>query len=157
MKNKKCKYKLSIVGLGNYLMGDDGIGCELIKNFRKEKMPSDINLIEAGTAPINYLEEISHSREIIAVDAIKGGEKPGTIYRLSLEDLKETAVRDLHGFSLYNVIKISQNMTDFPVKVTIYGIEPKNIYLSLKLTMPVKKSLFKLKKVIKTHEIFNNL
>ncbi len=148
MKNNKWQYKLSIVGLGNYIMGDDGAGIHLIKELRKEKMPADINLIEAGTAPINYLFEISQSKEIIAVDAIKGGEKPGTVYRLNLNDLKETTVNDLHGCSFFDVIKVAQSITGFPDKVNIYGIEPEMIKLNTVLSKSVKKAIFEIKRIL---------
>lgn len=148
MKKKRWKYRVSIVGLGNFIMGDDGAGIHLIKELREERIVSDVNLIEAGAAPLNYLGRISQSKEIIALDAIKGGEKAGTIYRLDLNDLEKTIVSDSHGCSLFDVIKMAQSMTGFPVKVYIYGIEPENINLQIDLSEPVKKAILKIKKML---------
>ncbi len=84
-----------------------------------------------------------------AVDIIKGGEKPGTVYRLNLNDLKETTVNDLHGCSLFDVIKMAQSITEFPGKVDIYGIEPEIIKLNTILSKLVKKVMLEIKKIIK--------
>lgn len=148
MNNNNLIYRLLILGLGNYLMGDDGAGIHLIKELRKEKIPVGVKLIEAGTAPINYLEEISKSKKLIAVDIIKGGEKSGTVYKLNLKDLKETAVNDAHGFSLFDVINIAQSITGLPKEVDIYGIEPQKVNLNTILSKPVENSVKKIKKII---------
>ncbi|ACL69143.1 hydrogenase maturation protease [Halothermothrix orenii H 168] len=129
-------------------MGDDGVGIHLIKELESKKIPPDVSLIDAGTAPINYLKEISLSKEVIAIDAIYGGKSPGTIYRLCLDDLKKSTNPDLHGFSLFDVIKMGQSMTGYPHKITIYGIEPERITLGTKLSKSVQKAVMKVKKII---------
>jgi len=152
MKKNKWKYKMLIVGLGNYIMGDDGAGVKLIDELRNDKIPDNYNikLIEAETAPINYLKEISISKRIIAIDAVKGGEKPGTVYELGLSDFKESGTNDLHGLTLYDVIKTAKSMTGLPDETKIYGIEPKKISFNTNLSKPVKKAISSLKKRIIT-------
>ena len=152
MKKNKWKYRVLIVGLGNHIMGDDGAGVKLIEELKKEKIPDNYNikLIEVEIAPINFLKEISISKRIIAVDAVKGGEKPGTVYELSLRDFKESGADNLHGFTLYEVIKTAKSMTGFPAETKIYGIEPKIISYSTNLSKPIKKTISSLKKRIIT-------
>lgn len=148
-------------------MGDDGAGVYLVRELRKnikklgnktgkEKILDEINFIEAGTTPINFIGEISQSKKIIAVDALKGGEKPGTVYRLKSEEIIENTLyinnhECLHGCSLLEVIKITQFMTDLPDGIKIYGIEPEKIYLHTGLSEPVKKGIERVKNII-----FNN-
>ena len=148
MKKYKWEYEMLIVGLGNYIMGDDGAGVKLIEELRNDKIPGNVKLIEAGTAPIKHLKTISISKKIIAVDAVKGGEKPGTFYELSLKDFQKSGANDLHGFTLYDVIKTAKSMTGFPAETTIYGIEPQKISDSTNLTKPVQNAITRLKNII---------
>ncbi|HLV08669.1 MAG TPA: hydrogenase maturation protease [Halanaerobiales bacterium] len=153
MHDQKWEYKISIIGLGNCLMGDDGLGIHLIRELNKKKIPEKVSLIEAGISPLNYLEEISYSKKIIAVDAIKGGERAGSIYQLELSDLRNSIETSAHGFSLFDVIKLAQSLTGLPLKTVIYGVEPEKIGPGTTLSRPVRDSLIKLIKLIGSSKI----
>ncbi len=90
----------------------------------------------------------SRSKKIIIVDAIKGGEKAGTIYKLMLNELKKSTVNDSHGFSLFDTVKTAQSMTGFPDKIQIYGIEPEHIYLHTELSKPVESAICQVEKLL---------
>ena len=153
MDNKKIKNKILIVGLGNYTRGDDGAGIHFIRELKKE-IQNNKFLIEVGTIPLNFLKEISQAEKVVAIDAIRGGEKPGTIYKLGLNDLSETTVVDSHGISFYDVIHMGRSMTGYPKEITVYGIEPQNIDFNIKISSPVKKAILKLKNIV-IKDIFN--
>lgn len=141
-------YQLSIVGLGNYLLGDDGAGIQLIINLQHKKIPRDIKLIQAGTAPINFLEEISLSRRIIAVDAIRGGQEAGTIYRLTVRDIKRDRNIDSHGLSFLDVIEIARTLNGYPLTTIMFGIEPASIKPQTALSPPVAKAVARLSQML---------
>lgn len=124
-------------------MSDDGLGIYVIEELQKRKWPQNILILEAGTGTINYLEEISHAYNLIVVDAIRGKRDPGSIYHLTLEDIKHPSDRwqDAHGFSLPAIIALAQEMTGLPNNIMIYGIEPFDLGLGCELSQPIKNAL----------------
>jgi len=149
MSNPKCK--LLIIGLGNLIMSDDSLGIHVVRELQKEDWKEDISLLEVGTSPLYYLEEISRAESLIIVDAIQGGEQAGSIYRLTEENLRSSGntVRDFHGYSLLNVIELAREITNFPTNLVIYGIEPENLSLGEELSQKVKDSMPKLINLIR--------
>ena len=85
---------------------------------------------------------------MIAVDAVRGGEKAGTVYSLDLKDLKNTAINDQHGFSLFDVVSMARELTGFPLEIEIFGIEPEVIEMQTTLTESVETSVLKLAGII---------
>ena len=79
-----------VVGLGNILLKDEGIGVHAIQNMASlpRKCARDYLLIDGGTCPdvlFHLLEEI---RTLIVEDAVKGGGEPGIIYRFTPDDFE---------------------------------------------------------------------
>jgi len=121
------KLQILILGLGNPLMTDDGIGIFVMKELKKLKWPPEVQLLEVGTSVFYYLEEISRSQHIIAIDALLAGGNPGSLYRLNIDDVRNHKEQDLHGLSLPGVIKWAKNITGLPETLTIYGLEPEDL------------------------------
>lgn len=140
---KEIKHEVLILGMGNLFMSDDGAGIHVVERLQQKEWPSDILIMEVGTSAVCYLEEISTSRQIIAIDAVRTGAKPGTIYRLTLEDITlfSDGWRDSHGFSFPHLIELARRITGFPTNVTIYGVEPLRLNFGNRLSGEVKNSL----------------
>ncbi len=146
------KYKVLIIGLGNLIMSDDGVGSYLIRELKKIKdIPiKDVSLLELGTSPLYYLEEISRAESLIVIDAVKGGEKPGSIYCFKSENLKTYSIsnRDFHGYSIIQVIDLARELTKLPTNITVYGMEPGNTGPGEGLSDSLKNALPKLVELI---------
>lgn len=139
------KYEVLVIGLGNVLMGDDGLGVYVAAGLQEKKWPPGVLILDVGTSTFNYLEEISQSRILIAVDAIQAGGKPGCIYRFGCSDNvnRPDNWRDAHGFSLLDTVELARRINGYPVNFIIYGVEPLDINFSNSLSQAVKKSLVK--------------
>jgi hydrogenase maturation protease len=90
--------KTLILGIGNLLRSDDGVGLHVIEALRKEETGDNIDLTEAVSG-LDILDAIKGYDRIILVDAIKTGGEPGTIYKLSLEDIQDKHTN--HSFSTH--------------------------------------------------------
>ncbi|WP_083771324.1 hydrogenase maturation protease [Acetohalobium arabaticum] len=139
----KPKSKLTVIGMGSLIKSDDGIGIQILRKLKENEELKEVPLLEVGTSPMNYLEKISNSKIIIGIDAVYGGEGPGSIYRFTLDEIerKGETRKDAHGFSLPDVIELARARTGFPIEVIIYGIEPLDLSLNIQLSSPVKKAL----------------
>lgn len=71
--------KILILGVGNYLMGDEGLGVHLVRSLEKEKLPSHVSLLDGGTAGLQLMEYLESFRTVIMVDATLDENRPGTI------------------------------------------------------------------------------
>ena len=121
--------KVAIVGVGNILLKDEGIGVKVVKELEDEfSFPSDVTLIDGGTAGHHLINMISDFDVLIVVDAVQGGEPPGTIYRFTLDQIPfeintHLSVHQVGVQEALNQVKLLGKEQ----KVTFIGIEPQDI------------------------------
>jgi len=83
-----CKKKIAVIGVGNILMGDEGVGVEVVRRLERLKYLGDVELIDAGTAFLDVVLELRSFEKVIIIDAVHGGEAAGTVYRFTLDDVE---------------------------------------------------------------------
>lgn len=144
------KYAILILGMGNPLMSDDGLGVSVAEALKQKQWPPEVLVLEIGTSAMYYLEEISRSRHLIAVDAVRAGGKPGSIYRLTAENIlcSPDSCRDVHNLSLPGVIGLARETKGFPANFIVYGVEPLNLSFGCQFSPEVKKALPKVIKEV---------
>lgn len=153
--------KTAIIGVGNILMGDDGIGVKAIQALEHEPLPEDVILIDGGTAFSALAGELADLDKLIIVDAVNGGAAPGTIYRFQLDEILEgqrhsagsalgrddnlgpISLHDLGVVEAYVLERFYQEMRGSPVhsEVVIVGIEPQTVALSMELSSTLEARL----------------
>jgi hydrogenase maturation protease len=137
--------KVLVLGLGNPLMSDDGLGIHVVKGLKQKKWPPGIVILEVGTSVMNYLEEISQTLSLIAVDAVRAGGKPGSIYRLTLDELADAPGQfESHSFSLLQTIQLARLINGMPTDIVIYGMEPGQLGPGTQLSTAVQRTLPKM-------------
>jgi hydrogenase maturation protease len=136
----------AIIGCGNTLLSDDGIGIHVINELKKIKIPANVKLLDSGTKSIELINELEKFEKIIFIDSAKSNGKPGTIYRLTEKDLHvQKNVISLHELKLEHTLALAKNLLGkkFP-KIVIFGVEAKSIEFSTKLSKEVKGAVPKL-------------
>lgn len=129
-----------ILGLGNELLGDEGVGVHAIRRLRQEKLPDSIKAIEVGTAILDALPHFEQADRIIVVDAVVCGGLPGTVYTIPLDRCSGApCIASMHGFDIFRVLALAERR-DFPV-VTVFGVEPQLLGWSMALSPQVTDSL----------------
>jgi len=144
MENKEDK--VVILGIGNVLLTDEGIGVHVANELMKKELPSNISVVEGGTDGFRLLNVITEADRLIVIDAVKGGGKPGTIYRFNIEDVKNAPTgfkTSVHQIGILEVIDLSNLIGKTP-KTTIIGIEPKSLEMSLELSPEIKEKIPKI-------------
>jgi hydrogenase maturation protease len=130
------KHGIAVLGIGNPLCSDDGIGIRIIHEMYNSGMYTTIDLIDGGTSPdlLSLLEE--KVERLIIVDALKGGKKPGSIYRLVItdENIAEESPVSLHGPGVLDSLKMMKRLDLHRPEVIIVGIEPIDTSHGLKLS-----------------------
>lgn len=134
--------KIIVAGLGNPLMGDDGVGGYIIDRLREEADGEKLKLIKADTL-LNVIDEIEEADDLIIVDATLSGKRAGTI---TLEELRENTdtppqITPLsHGLYLENPKTILQFLQQKVKRIRKIGIEAADLTLGADLTPEVKQS-----------------
>ncbi|MCU0651317.1 MAG: HyaD/HybD family hydrogenase maturation endopeptidase [Candidatus Omnitrophica bacterium] len=138
-----------IIGCGNLLMQDEGIGVHLVRHLQGQKLPDDVELVDGATGGFDLLEVIKEAQKVIIVDAIKAGGKPGDIYRFGPEDYQTESFphTSLHDVSLKDIFEIIKLTGKLP-QITIFGVEPKTIDWGMELTDEVKVVLPRLGELV---------
>lgn len=128
--------KTAVLGIGNILLRDDGVGVRVVENLQaKGSLPQVVELIDGGTSTIDMLGFFLTCERIIIVDSLAGGHPPGTIYRLTPEQLGTFTKFDvsLHDVQILDLVQMSGMLGKTP-EVTIIGIEPEEITESMELS-----------------------
>jgi hydrogenase maturation protease len=126
-----------VLGVGNLLLKDDGVGVHVVQKLMERVLPPDVEVIDGGTAAIDLLHFIAGTKRLIVVDALRGGGAPGTIYRLTPEDLevrREGRGVTLHQSDLLDVLEMAARLGERPPTVIIIGVEPGEIDYGLDLS-----------------------
>lgn len=74
--------KLLVLGIGNILMGDEGVGVYVVRHLEKEAAPNGVELLDGGTGSFLLLDPMQLARKVILIDATLDGNPPGTVRRL---------------------------------------------------------------------------
>lgn len=135
-------YEIIVIGIGNVILKDDGFGVHVIEALKREDLPDNVLLVDGGTSSIDMMGYFVDYNNLIIVDVLKAGAKPGTIYKLSPDDLKSYKRDNLsiHSIQILDVIKMA-NMLGADPDVLIYGIEPYEIKYDLNLSEKIKEKV----------------
>ncbi|MFB3893415.1 MAG: hydrogenase maturation protease [Phycisphaerae bacterium] len=115
-----------IVGIGNILLRDEGVGVHVVRKLMDMELPEGVEAIDGGTSGADLIDSIADRAKLIVVDAMKADEKPGTVYRFTDKDLMEQAERSisLHEFGLAETLSMAKHLGCSPKEVIIYGVQP---------------------------------
>lgn len=134
--------RITVLGIGNPLCRDDGIGIRVIGEMRDSGKYSEIDIIDGGAAPdlLSLLD--ADVSKLIIVDALRGGGRPGEIYRLKLgeENFTDETPASLHGMGILDSLKLMRQLGRYLPAMSIIGIEPADVSHGLRLS-PVIEAL----------------
>jgi hydrogenase maturation protease len=75
------KKKTLVLGLGNVIMGDEGVGVHVVRELEKLVLPANVECLDGGTGGFVLLEPLQTADHIILIDATDDGNSPGTVTR----------------------------------------------------------------------------
>jgi len=128
------KIGVLVLGLGNVLLGDDGLGAAALACIEREyRIPPGVRLEDGGTLGLSLLGLIADSDRVILVDAVRTDAAPGTLVRLEGSDVID-AVRDRlspHQIGVADLLAAARLIDRYPSAVTLLGLVPAAIELAV--------------------------
>ncbi len=145
-----------ILGIGNPILTDDGVGIKIAQKLKEEK--PELEVVETSEAGIILLDLIVGYDKLIIIDSIKTEKgEPGNLYKLKLEDLKPAKdCSSSHGIGIATAFKLGQKLGySMPKYTSIYAVEIKdNTTFGEKCTREVKERIpFIAKQIIKREKL----
>ena len=145
MTDQTSKKKVVVIGLGNVLLSDEGIGVHIVRQLsnRQDEFPL-VEFIDAGSAGMNLLHLIANRKKAIIIDCAKMGAstgrltaEPGTMKRFTaneVQSVKKLIHFSLHEVDILKVINLSKQLGECPGEVVFFGVEPASLKPGQKLS-----------------------
>lgn len=136
-----------IIGIGNRLMGDDGVGIVAIELLEQENLPVSVELIDGGCGGLNLLPLLEDCHRAIIIDAGEFAAPPGTVRILRDPDPaqlpQEQPVRLSHQQGLPEALQLAGKLDRLP-QITLVLVQVESCRPQLQLSPPVTAALSEL-------------
>lgn len=149
--------KLLVLGVGNILLMDEGIGVHAIHQFWKEMDQNQwdetiVDFIDGGTFTQDIFYLFENYANLLVLDIVRAGHLPGSIYCLKEEDLRQNKKQhlSLHDIDLLDSLYMAEQMGNRP-NLQVIGIEPAKIEWGIGLSDILNKSLPDFMEVARSH------
>jgi hydrogenase maturation protease len=132
-------FPILVMGVGNILLSDEGVGVRVIEAMRDVKLPDNVETLDVGTGALDIIDIIANREKVIIIDAVKGGGEPGAVYRFTPNDIaipSPTPI-SIHQFDIPGTLNMAELAGCSPHQVVIFGIEPKRVGWGLELSPEV--------------------
>jgi hydrogenase maturation protease len=133
-----------VLGLGNTLRGDDGLGPEVIRWLRDQTLPPHVVIQDGGTPGLELVVTLSAYQRALIIDAADIGRAPGEWVRLSVAQARASrpeAELSLHSAGLAEALALGQVMGKLPESLVIFGVQPRQIDWSIGLSAVVQEAV----------------
>jgi len=126
-----------ILGLGNILLQDEGVGVRVVEQLQRQyRISGMVQVLDGGTASMSLAEHIRNRDHLIVVDAVRTGQAPGTVITLSGDEVPaffQSRVSP-HQMGLADTLAVLDLMGEKPAEITVIGVEPKDLDVGLELS-----------------------
>jgi len=149
---------INIVGVGNTLMGDDGVGPAVIAALERRGLPGGVHLYDAGLAVSDVLSALDPAAPLVVIDCLRSGGEPGDICEAALSDIADqrasSGAMSLHEISVLPALRMECLIGREFRDVTIYGVEPKRIAWGKELSAEVAEAVDRLAGILAERHAF---
>ena len=135
--------KVVILGIGNLLLSDEGVGVHVANQLMEMDLPAEVSVVEGGTDGFRLIDIITEADRLIVVDAVKGGGPPGSIYHFDIDEVRDCPSgfkTSVHQIGILEVINLSGLIGKKPY-TTVIGVEPKSLDMGMELSPEIKDKI----------------
>lgn len=161
MENNQSRIKITIIGIGNTLYQDEGVGVHILplleERFLKD---SAIEIIEGSTDGIALIEPVEDAEYLIIIDAINAGKPGGTIITLEGEEIPAYygIKMSIHQVGFQEVLWAAKFRERYPKNIMMFGMQPSTMELGIELSETNQERLHELAaKVIEQVDAWRNV
>jgi hydrogenase maturation protease len=126
-ENKK---PILVLGIGNFLFKDGGVGVHVAREMMGMKLPPDVEVVDGGLREVGFVPLTEGKKKVVIITSMKAGGTPGTIYRVLDKDVEAKTkgyYRTVEESKIILDLEAAQMMGQYPGKVIFIGVEPEDI------------------------------
>jgi hydrogenase maturation protease len=134
-----------VLGVGNSLLGDDGVGVHMVNQLSHGDLASvpEVEVVDGGTQGLALLGSLADRATLILLDAVALGDIPGSIHVRRNEDVLALGYRSstVHEGNAGELLAAARLLGDLPPSLFLVGIEPQSLESGIGLSEPVRQAL----------------
>ncbi len=131
--------RLLVLGVGNILLMDEGIGVHTAREIWNEDWPGNVDFLDGGTFTQDLFYIFEKYNFVLVLDVIRAGGSPGAIYRMQENDLEKNEKQSLslHDIDLLDSLRMASLLGNRP-GLSVLGIEPEKIDWGMEMTQTLQ-------------------
>ncbi|HIJ21581.1 MAG: HyaD/HybD family hydrogenase maturation endopeptidase [Gammaproteobacteria bacterium] len=137
--------KILVLGLGNTLLGDEGVGVRVIERLAEENLIPNVELMDGGTLSFTLAGPIAEADQLIVVDAANLQAESGSVQAFVNEEMDHFIgtgkMSSVHEVSLLDLLSITALSGELPTSRALVGVQPEFVDWSEALTPAVEKGV----------------
>jgi len=128
---------IAVLGVGNILLTDEGIGVRVVEELqRRYHLPDHVQVLDGGTAGMELLEPLEGLGKLIIADAVRVGQPPGSVVLLQGEEVPKFFRTKIspHQIGLSDLLAALELTEKAPGEVALIGLQPVSLDTGMELT-----------------------
>lgn len=133
-----------VLGLGNLVMSDDGIGVHIVRRLEEEyRFDAAVACMDGGTLGLDILPYLEGVERLLLIDAIDAGQQPGVCVRIDGDELPVALAckTSPHQIGVKDLLATAELLGHVPKHLTLIGVQPASLEMGIELTPEVEKSI----------------
>ncbi len=134
---EKPVYQTLVLGVGNTLMGDEGVGVHVIERLLAEyKIPNEVQVLDGGVLGMDLLYYLEGVENLLLVDAVEARKEPGTIIRLEGDEVPAFFSLKIspHQVGVPDMLAVAKLKDLYPKRIVLWGIQPQFLEMGLEMS-----------------------
>ena len=143
--------RVLILGLGNPLLGDEGIGLRAVEELKGLELPDGVTVAEGGTTGLGLVSLMEGYQRVIVVDAADMGHPPGRVVRFTPSEAQlktAEAPLSLHQIGLGEALALADALEVAPAELVIIGVQPHRVEMGAGLSSEVEGAIPQIIRII---------
>jgi len=135
-------YQTLVLGVGNRLMSDEGIGVVVVEQLASHYQISDqVRILDGGTLGLDLVYYLEGVENLLLIDAVQADLEPGGLLRLEGEDVPAFLSMKIspHEIGIPDMLSAARLMGVFPKRIVLLGVQPKCLEIGLLLSDEVER------------------
>ena len=144
MNQEAPRSPVLVLGMGNILLEDEGLGIRALQVLQKRyEIPDGVELLDGGTTGMGLLDEISRRKHLLVLDAVQTGDPPGTLVEMRNDEVPVYFGKRVtpHQLGLSDVLATLELSGEKPAEVVVLGMVPQSLEMKLELSELVQGQL----------------
>ena len=136
--------KTLILGVGNLLMSDEGVGVHVIQRLRTDYyLPEQVQILDGGTLGMDLLYYLEGVENLLLIDAVQARKEPGALVRLEGDEVPAFLSIKVspHQLGIPDMLAAAKLKDVFPQRIVLWGVQPELMEIGLDLSPKVESQV----------------